>query len=81
MVYGVLTEAYASEQTARMMAMDNATENADDMLNRLTLQNNQARQSRITSELSEIIGGTEVLTAQTDKRKQEGEETSWQQAT
>jgi F-type H+-transporting ATPase subunit gamma len=73
MVYGVLTEAYASEQTARMTAMDNATENADDMLHKLTLQNNQARQARITRELSEIIGGTEVLTAQPDKRKQEGE--------
>jgi len=73
MVYGVLTEAYASEQTARMTAMDNATENAEDMLAKLTLQNNQARQARITSELSEIIGGTEVLTAKPAKKKLEGE--------
>ena len=61
MVYGVLTEAYASEQTARMTAMDNATDNATDMQAKLTLKNNQARQSRITNELSEIVGGAEVL--------------------
>jgi F-type H+-transporting ATPase subunit gamma len=64
MVYGVLSEAYASEQTARMTAMDLATDNADDMLKKLTLQNNQARQARITREISEIIGGAEVLNAQ-----------------
>lgn len=62
MVYGVLTEAYASEQTARMMAMDNATDNATEMQAKLTLKNNQARQSRITNEISEIVGGAEVLT-------------------
>jgi F-type H+-transporting ATPase subunit gamma len=61
MVYGVLSEAYASEQTARMTAMDNATENATEMQEKLTLQNNQARQSRITREISEIIGGAEAL--------------------
>ncbi|MDD3931730.1 MAG: ATP synthase F1 subunit gamma [Eubacteriales bacterium] len=62
MVYGILSEAYASEQTARMTAMDHATENATDMQARLTLQNNLARQGRITRELSEIVGGAEVLT-------------------
>ena len=61
MVYGVLTEAYASEQTARMTAMDNATDNATDMQVKLTLKNNQARQGRITHELTEIVGGAEVL--------------------
>ena len=61
MVYGALTEAYASEQTARMTAMDNATENADEMLHKLTLKSNQARQAKITNELSEIVGGAEVL--------------------
>lgn len=61
MVYGILAEAYASEQTARMTAMDNATENATEMQEKLTLQNNQARQGRITRELSEIVGGAEVL--------------------
>lgn len=68
MVYGVLTEAYASEQTARMTAMDNATDNSEDMLFDLTLQNNQARQAKITNELSEIVGGAEVL-SQTDPIK------------
>lgn len=64
MVYGVLSEAYASEQTARMTAMDNATENAEEMLAKLTMKSNQARQARITNELSEIVGGAEVLSAQ-----------------
>jgi F-type H+-transporting ATPase subunit gamma len=64
MVYGVLAEAYASEQTARMTAMDNATDNAEEMLAKLTLKSNQARQARITNELSEIVGGAEVLAAQ-----------------
>ncbi len=63
MVYGALTEAYASEQTARMTAMDNATENAEDILERLRLQSNQLRQAAITAELSEIVGGAEVLSA------------------
>jgi F-type H+-transporting ATPase subunit gamma len=79
MVYGVLTEAYASEQTARMTAMDNATDNATEMLDRLTLKSNQARQSRITSEISEIVGGAEVLAAldqgQAESRK--GETAPW----
>ncbi|MDD2533079.1 MAG: ATP synthase F1 subunit gamma [Eubacteriales bacterium] len=66
MVYGVLTEAYASEQTARMIAMDNATDNASDMMEKLTLESNRARQSKITNEISEIVGGAEVL-AQQDK--------------
>jgi F-type H+-transporting ATPase subunit gamma len=67
MVYGALTEAYASEQTARMTAMDNATDNAEDMLRNLTLKSNQARQAHITNELSEIVGGAEVLAAQSAK--------------
>ncbi len=69
MVYGVLTEAYASEQTARMTAMDNATDNAEEMLDKLTLMNNQARQAKITNELSEIVGGAEVLAHNASSRK------------
>lgn len=68
MVYGVLSEAYASEQTARMLAMDHATDNADEMLGKLRLQRNQARQARITGELSEIIGGAEVLSWQEQQK-------------
>ncbi len=66
MVYGALTEAYASEQTARMTAMDNATENAEEMLHKLKLKSNRARQTKITNELSEIVGGAEVLSKQQD---------------
>ncbi|MEA4888705.1 MAG: ATP synthase F1 subunit gamma [Clostridiaceae bacterium] len=79
MVYGVLTEAYASEQTARMTAMDNATDNATEMMQKLTLLNNQARQARITNELTEIVGGAEVLAKLRTGKKVEGEETKWQQ--
>ncbi len=79
MVYGALTEAYASEQTARMTAMDNATENADEMLHKLTLLNNQARQAKITNEISEIVGGSEALAAMKTRLKTEGEKTEWQQ--
>ncbi len=63
MVYGILTEAFASEQTARMMAMDNATKNAKDMLDALTLKSNQARQERITNELTEIVSGADAISA------------------
>jgi len=61
MLYGALVEAYASEQTARMTAMDNATKNADDMLEELTLKSNRARQARITNELIEIVNGANQL--------------------
>jgi F-type H+-transporting ATPase subunit gamma len=61
MVYGALAEGYASEQTARMTAMDNATDNANEMLDKLRLKSNQARQGKITNEISEIIGGSEGL--------------------
>ncbi len=64
MVYGALTEAFASEQTTRMSAMKNATDNAKDMLERLTLSRNRARQGRITEEIIEIVSGAEVLKQQ-----------------
>jgi len=54
-------EAVASEHGARMTAMDSATSNASDMINRLTLEMNRARQAAITKELMEIIGGAEAL--------------------
>ncbi|MCC7260484.1 MAG: F0F1 ATP synthase subunit gamma [Alphaproteobacteria bacterium] len=56
-----LLENGASEQGARMTAMDNATRNAGDMINRLTLQYNRTRQAAITKELIEIISGAEAL--------------------
>lgn len=60
-VYGAMVEAYSSEQTARMTAMDNATNNADDMMKVLTLLSNRARQAKITNELTEIVNGAEQV--------------------
>ncbi len=60
-VYRALLESVASEHGARMTAMDNATRNAKDMLSRLTLRANRARQAAITTELMEIISGSESL--------------------
>jgi F-type H+-transporting ATPase subunit gamma len=56
-----LLENAASEQGARMSAMDNATRNAGDMIDRLTIQYNRSRQAAITKELIEIISGAEAL--------------------
>jgi F-type H+-transporting ATPase subunit gamma len=60
-IYTALLENAASEQGARMSAMDNATRNAGDMINRLSLQYNRTRQASITKELIEIISGAEAL--------------------
>jgi F-type H+-transporting ATPase subunit gamma len=60
-VFGALLENAASEQGSRMTAMDNATRNAGDMINRLTIQYNRTRQAAITTELVEIISGAEAL--------------------
>jgi F-type H+-transporting ATPase subunit gamma len=54
-------DAAVSEQIARMIAMKAATENADDLIRRLSMEYNRARQSRITSELMDVIGGVEAL--------------------
>jgi F-type H+-transporting ATPase subunit gamma len=60
-IFRVLLESVAGEHGARMTAMDSATNNAVDMIARLTLQMNRARQAAITKELMEIIGGAEAL--------------------
>ena len=60
-VYRVLLESQASEFGARMTAMDAATKSAGDLIQRLTLQYNKARQAAITKELLEIVAGAEVL--------------------
>lgn len=57
MIFGALVESYCSEQNARMTAMDSATENARKLLKDLNLTYNRARQSAITQEISEIVGG------------------------
>ena len=60
-VYQMIMESLASEHSARMFAMKNAGDNAGDLLEDLTLSYNQARQSAITQELAEIVGGAEAL--------------------
>ena len=60
-VYNGLLENAASEHGARMTAMDNATRNAGDMINALTLLYNRSRQAQITKELIEIVSGAEAL--------------------
>ena len=60
-IYRALVENAASEQGARMTAMDNATRNAGDMIDRLTLFYNRTRQAQITKELIEIVSGAEAL--------------------
>ena len=60
-IWQFLLESYASEQAARMVAMENATSNAQDMIKDLTLQFNKARQTAITTEMLEIVSGAEAL--------------------
>jgi len=60
-VYRAMLESQASEMGARMTAMDSATRNAKDMIERLTLKFNKQRQAAITKEISEIVGGAEAL--------------------
>lgn len=60
-IYGALIDSAASEQAARRVAMENASNNAEDMISSLTLTYNQARQAAITQEISEIVGGAEAL--------------------
>lgn len=60
-IYRALLESAASEQGARMTAMDNATRNAGDMINKLTITYNRTRQAYITKELIEIISGAEAV--------------------
>ena len=61
LIYGALIESVSSENGARMQAMDSATSNADDMISKLSLLYNRARQSSITQELTEIIAGAEAI--------------------
>ena len=61
LIYGALLEAVASENGARMTAMDNATSNAEEMIEALSLQYNRARQGAITQELTEIVAGANAI--------------------
>lgn len=61
LIYGALLESIASENGARMQAMDSATSNAEELIEKLSLQYNRARQGSITQELTEIIAGADAL--------------------
>ena len=61
LIYGALVEALASENGARMQAMDNATNNAEELIDDLELLHNRARQGSITQELTEIIAGANAI--------------------
>lgn len=60
-IYGALVEASASEENARMMAMQSATNNAQEMLRELSIEYNRVRQAAITQEITEVIGGAKAL--------------------
>ena len=60
-LYGAMVDAYASEQGARRNAMESATDNSKDIIEKLDILYNRARQSAITQEISEIVGGSEAL--------------------
>ena len=62
-IYAALLDAAASESAARRTAMKAATDNANDLVNALSRQANQARQAQITQEISEIVGGVDALAA------------------
>ena len=60
-IFAALLESSASESASRRRAMKSATDNADDLIKDLTLQANRERQSQITQEISEIVGGANAL--------------------
>ena len=59
MVFGAMVDAFASEQTARLTAMENAPDNSEEMMKKLELMSNRARQAKITTELTEIVNGAQ----------------------
>ena len=61
LIYGGLVESFASENGARMQAMDSATSNAESMMEELSLKYNRARQAAITQEITEIVGGASAI--------------------
>ena len=61
MLYCAVIESFAAEQAARRLAMENATDNAEEMIASLSLMYNRARQEKITNELNEIVSGANAL--------------------
>ena len=68
-LYGALTESFASEESARMLAMQTATDNGDEMLGGLSVQYNRMRQAAITQEITEVIGGAKALRRKKEKQR------------
>ncbi len=68
-MYGALVESSASEENSRMMAMQSATDNAQSMLNELSVEYNRVRQAAITQEITEVVGGAKALRANKKKKK------------
>ena len=68
-VYGALVESFASEENARMMAMQSATDNAEEILKELQVEFNRVRQAAITQEITEVIGGAKALRKKKAKKK------------
>mgnify|MGYP003400931391 CR=1 FL=1 len=60
-VYGYLVESVTSENASRRTSMENATDNAEELIEELVLKYNQSRQSAITQEITEIVAGAEAL--------------------
>ena len=67
--YGALVECSASEENARMMAMQTATDNAEEILHDLSIEYNRVRQAQITQEITEVIGGAKALKKKKEKKK------------
>lgn len=70
-MYGALVESSASEENARMMAMQSATDNAEAMLRELSIEYNRVRQAAITQEITEVIGGAKALKNKKAKKKKQ----------
>lgn len=68
-IYGALVEAFACEENARMVAMQSATDNAEEMLRELSIEYNRVRQAAITQEITEVIGGAKALKKKKKKLK------------
>lgn len=69
--YGALVECSASEENARMLAMQSATDNAEAILHELSIEYNRVRQAAITQEITEVIGGAKALKKKKEKKKQQ----------
>ena len=72
-IYSALVDSFCSEQNARMTAMDSANQNAEKILNQLSVQYNRVRQAAITQEITEVASGTMAQKRKRKKKKQREE--------